>query len=668
MHLKPFVAFLLCIGACGGSLAQGKEVAPDAAVSSKDFIVPNSPVVDSNTTAVILHDIGSIRFVGDRNGRGITYEYIEKVRLKLIKRSAFDAATVSVLLYGDDEYRDKFELLKASTYNIENGKIIETALQPAEVFDIKRSKYYVEKKFTMPALREGSVVDYSIKVSSHYYFDLPTWQFQYTDYPCLLSRFELETPDILQYLVSHTGIDSATVVSSDADYKNMMVGYISISSVTQIRQWTMTNIPALQPEPYMYCKKDYLNALQFRLASNTQGARGIKIPSWSSASKQLLHSQWFGQAILADNAGNLLNTMDNITAADNNLLDAAKHLYFYVRDNFTCIENNYLYLDNDLYTVNKKKKGSVAELNLLLIALLRQKGLKADPVILSTREFGMHPVAYPALDKMNYVIARLQLFGDTIYLDASDRQMPFGKLPLQCYNGHAKVIAENDSSDIRLAPEAVAERKKTTVFIQQGEGNALLSGTVEQVPGFYQSVDIRTQIAKEGLSTFLSNVKSGFLSDVRIENAGIDSLKQDAGPLTLHYDFHFASPGADNEIFYFNPLFFEAHKKNLFTADARKYPLQLDAPVNEMYVLSMEVPSGYEIEETPVSAKVLLNEGEGFYEYILQKEANNIQLRSHLVIKRTTFSPDEYSTLHNFFGYVVKKQAEQIVFKRKKIK
>ncbi len=80
----------------------------------------------------------------------------------------------------------------------------------------------------------------------------------------------------------------------------------------------------------------------------------------------------------------------------------AKSIYSYVKNNFTCLPDDDIYI-NSLYDINKSHKGSVAELNMLVIALLRLSNIHADPVILSTRDYGMHPVKYPVLEKMNYV-------------------------------------------------------------------------------------------------------------------------------------------------------------------------------------------------------------------------------------------------------------------------
>ena len=54
------------------------------------------------------------------------------------------------------------------------------------------------------------------------------------------------------------------------------------------------------------------------------------------------------------------------------------------------------------------------------------------------------------------------------------------------------------------------------------------------------------------------------------------------------------------------------------------------------------------------------------FEYIIVVNGNDIQLRSKLLINKTTFVAEDYQTIRNFFAFVVKKHAEQIVFKKMK--
>jgi hypothetical protein len=79
------------------------------------------------------------------------------------------------------------------------------------------------------------------------------------------------------------------------------------------------------------------------------------------------------------------------------------------------------------------------------------------------------------------------------------------------------------------------------------------------------------------------------------------------------------------------------------------------------------VPNGYEVDELPKPMRMKLNEeGDGLFEYLIQQQDNLISLRVKITMKRTYFLPDEYDMLREFFNMIVKKQSEQIVFKKKK--
>jgi hypothetical protein len=82
--------------------------------------------------------------------------------------------------------------------------------------------------------------------------------------------------------------------------------------------------------------------------------------------------------------------------------------------------------------------------------------------------------------------------------------------------------------------------------------------------------------------------------------------------------------------------------------------------------LNMEIPAGYIVDELPAPLKIKLNEkGDGVFEYRISSSGGYITLRSWLMINRTNFLPSEYELLREFFNQVVKKQAAQVVFKKK---
>lgn len=134
-------------------------------------------------------------------------------------------------------------------------------------------------------------------------------------------------------------------------------------------------------------------------------------------------------------------------------------------------------------------------------------------------------------------------------------------------------------------------------------------------------------------------------------------------PVTVQYDFNF---NLDDDILYFNPILAgKIYKTNPFKSAQRFYPVEMPYCLDQTYILDMEIPEGYVVDEMPKPKRALLNEKDGFYEYLIQQADGHIQLRSRLKLNKATFEPAAYETLRNFIALVVQKQNQQIVFKKK---
>ena len=86
--------------------------------------------------------------------------------------------------------------------------------------------------------------------------------------------------------------------------------------------------------------------------------------------------------------------------------------------------------------------------------------------------------------------------------------------------------------------------------------------------------------------------------------------------------------------------------------------------MDNIYLLSLDIPKGYAVEEMPASRKISLNDKDGYFEYIMEKNGDNIQLQMRMKINKTFFTTEEYANLREFFNQVVKKENEQIVFRK----
>jgi Domain of Unknown Function with PDB structure (DUF3858)/Transglutaminase-like superfamily len=382
--------------------------------------------------------------------------------------------------------------------------------------------------------------------------------------------------------------------------------------------------------------------------------------TWPEAVDQLMKDEDFGADL--DNPNLWLK--DDIKEAvkdEKDPVNKAREIYEYVRDNYNCIDHSAIYLSQPLRKTQQSKKGNVVDINMLLVAMLRVAGYNADPVLLSTRGHGKTVDIYPILSKFNYLIAHVNIDGNTSYLlDAAEPLLGFGHLSEDCYNGNARMIASTPVL-INLVADSLHDSEITTLVLSNDpEGKVV--GTYKRVFGEMQSVEMRKKMKKINASEYFENINKSFPFEVSMGNKTIDSLKQPEMPVSVQYDFSFKP---EDDILYFTPVLTDAaYKENPFKAAQRYYPVEMPYCIDETYILNMEVPAGYVVDELPKPSRVKLNENEGVFEYLIQQDGNHIQLRCRLKLNKANFEPEDYQMLRNFYSLIIEKENQQIVFKR----
>lgn len=199
---------------CFSSIAQDKPDIKFNHVVPEDFSITKLKV-DTSYGAVIIADIGSSSFEGNTKG-WFSLIYKHQRRIKIINKKGFDLASVEIPLYisSKSNAEEKLDALKASTYNLENGTVVETKLGKDAIFKDKQDKSHVVKKFTMPAIKEGSIIEYSYTINSDFLFNLQPWIFQ-GSYPRVWSEYELDLPNFFEYVFLAQGYNGSRHLSGD---------------------------------------------------------------------------------------------------------------------------------------------------------------------------------------------------------------------------------------------------------------------------------------------------------------------------------------------------------------------------------------------------------------------------------------------------------------------
>ncbi len=668
--MRKIYFFVLFIFASVFISAQEKSPVKFGKISADDFKTTVYSI-DSNAAAVVIADIGSTEIVGNVKG-WFSLEFKHFKRIHILKQSAYDIANVEIELYTSGQLEEDLQNLKAYTYNLENGKVVETKLDTKNaVFRDKKSKNEVIRKFTFPALKAGSIIEYEYKISSDYMRNLRAWEFQ-GGYPRLWSEYNVSIPEFLYYVFMSQGLQYNLAKDQKRRQEPFRVSfsqgagqseYSNFTSGVTDHRFVMKNVPALKEESFTSTLNNHIAKIEFQLAEIRNPLTYQRIMgSWEDVSKLFLKSEYFGLHLSKDNGWLNEEQLIAVKGATSEI-NKAKNIYNYLQNNFTCNSYYGIDLDQPLKNILKDKKGNVAEINLLLIAMLRKAGLGAEPVMLSTKNHGYTYPIYPIINKFNYLICQTVIDGKTYFLDASRPRLGFGKLSWTCYNGHARIINER-ATPIEFSSDSLKERKLTSLFIVNGEKGEI-NGYMQQTPGYYESYALRDRVKDKGIDDLMKDIKKDFGSDVDISNPKIDSLDKLDESIQLLYDLKLNIEKED--LIYLNPMFGEGYKENPFKSAERTYPVEMPYTRDETYVLRMDVPEGYQVDELPKSIRVNFDEeGKSFFEYIIAQSEGVVSLRSRIKLNRSYFLPDEYEYLREFYAMIVKKHNEQIVFKKKK--
>jgi hypothetical protein len=630
---------------------------------------------DTGAHAVIISDIGETHFESDRVN-GLIMHFKRHTRIRIIDQNGYDAATVKLHYDKGDRDQVKLKDIKATTYNLENGEVVESRMDSKSIFTDKiDGKQEVVQKFTLPAVKEGCIIEYTYTLTFPYFRHLYPWAFQSVQYPTMYSRYHAEVPEFYEYIFLRSGYEMVKEKKSTGnqnfniayDEENSYGGktghtsYFNLSSTTNIYNWEAENVPALREEEFTTSIMNHLSRIEFQLAAIKYPNTPVKpvLGTWGTLYEDLRKNEFFGESLDKNNPF-LSDKVEELTKGISNDTAKARSIYNYVRSNFSCTGHDNLYMSKSMKSIFTSHNGNDADINLLLVAMLHKAGLTAYPVILSTRGNGVTYEMYPLIGRFNYTIATVNIGEDWYFMDASEPYLGFGKLDAACYNGHARILSPAVTA-ISLDPNELLEQKNTYVMLTADKGT--IKGSFTQKPTYFESCKIRERIVKKGKEEFFKPLEKGFAMDATISNKEINDMDDYESPLQVKYDFEMTPD--DVGMLYINPMLSEAYKSNPFKSLERRYPVEMPYTMDEIYSLNLTIPEGYVVDELPKSAMVKYNEDEGLFQYMIQQSGDFVQFRSRVKLNKAVFTPEDYASLREFFDVIVKKQSEQIVLKKK---
>ena len=610
---------------------------------------------DTSAVALVLDEFGEAWFDND-NDHNLMFEY--HARIKILKKGGVSYGTFEIPLRKSDGRTEKLVSVKASSYNVENGSMRETKLEYKNVFLENQSKYYDAKKFAIPNVKEGSVIEVHYKVESPFFYKFRSWEFQ-SEIPKLQSEFWALIPGNYLYNVSLRGFFKLSKQESE------LVRLCFLTADCSRLKYGMKNIPAFYEEEFMTAKENFLSAISFELSQiNYFDGRKDKITQeWKDADEELRQSAKFGLQI--KRGKDIVDDhVEQLIAGEIDPLLKAKKIYEFIKGWYKW---NDVYGEYSEFNIKKSfvsKTGNVGDINLSLIAALRYAEVPVEPMLLSTRQNGLVTDIYPVLSEFNYVVAKVTINGKIYLLDATDDFHPFGLMPERCLNGKGRVIGDKESYWFDIKP--TDKEKTTTVLTLQLSDDGIIKGSIQYLYAGYKAVSQRKKIYKfssveEFIGDFKNKNQDLNISDFKIEN--VDDISK---PLIFKLDVEFGDGIYGGDHFLFNPFITDQWQRNPFKSAERLYPVDFGAPLEEIMILTLDYPAGYEVDGLPNKVGLSLPQGGGRFIFDIQNSMNKLSVNNSLLIAKPVFTSQEYHYLKEIFNNVLAVQQTELVFKKKK--
>ncbi len=621
-------------------------------VGFSDFKTSTYPL-DTGANAIVLAEYGEAH-VDNGGEHNLMVHYF--VRIKILKAKGLAEADYKIYLYKNERGSETINTVKASSYNFEKGGIVETKLSRKQVFREDLSKHTAVTKFAIPNVKVGSIIEIFYVKESPFLYNFHGWEFQ-SNIPKLFSQYEAEIPGNYVYNITLKGYLKLSTNENEIVKECFSPGGNAKADCSSFT-WAMKNIPAFVEEKFMTAPSNHISSINFELSELRYfDGRVDKITKeWKDAESELRHEERFG--VQLKKGKDVLETeIAVILASEKDELKRMQKIFDMVRHSYTWTGKMGMFSDNGIKKAFTSKSGNVADINLTLIAALKYAGISTDPVILSTRDNGLPIDIHPVISDFNYVVARAKVNNKFYLLDATDDLVSPGMLPVRCLNGKGRVLGEDGSSFIELAPGA--KDKTQAVYTLNVKDDGTYDGTLQMTYHGYAALEKRGEIYRSNdvdayIAEFRNKSRNFRVLDMKIEN--LDSIHL---PLleTIRIVGEEASSGRGMLI---NPFLLDKWSVNPFVAPDRIYPVDFGVPIDESVMFTLNYPAGMMPTDLPSPVAKTLPGNGGRLLYDVKEMANTVNVAFSFNISKSLYNAAEYPYLRELFGMLVQVQSTDI--------
>lgn len=614
---------------------------------------------DTAAPAAILFKKGRTFFTYTQ-GKGIVANNVYEFRIKIYRKEGLKWANHEVSYYVGYENLsdDTVNFSNAATYNLENGQIVKTKLNSEGRFKSKINKYWNQATITLPNVKVGSVIEFKYVLKSENIVKLPDFDFQY-NIPVNYFEYKTEIPEFFIYkslLVGTSKIETnAEIVLSSQVFAS---GYKQINSF-----YTSKDIPALTEEGFVDNINNYKGAIQNELERERYPDKPVVnyTNTWEGVATSIYKNKDFGEELKQKDyfAADLKEILQKTDSKKERL----SLIFQFVQSRMNWTGKKGYLVDKGVKKAFEEKSGNVAEINFILISMLKTAGIEANPVLVSTVENGV-PV-FPNRTVFNYVIGAAEIEGQKILVDASNKFTTPNILPLNVLNWKGRLIKEDGSSqEIDLIPKITSKENYTiTASINPDLGE--IDGRLRSKKTDYEALRFREINANNNENSYLEKLEND-LGKIEIEDYKIENKIGDLSK-PVQEEFNFKASNSYDIIggkIFLRPVLFFTDVTNPFKQEKRQMPIYFGYPGQETYNVFLDIPNGFVVESLPKPIRIVTENRDASYTMNMTSEENKVHIQVVKEINKYIFATDDYDMLKDFFQNIIVSQNEKIVLKR----
>ncbi|GHU62737.1 hypothetical protein FACS1894123_04210 [Bacteroidia bacterium] len=607
---------------------------------------------DPDAEAVVLYEIGNTSFKPGEISLEFELLIRNRIKIKILKESGLKYADFEIPFYESE----KLKVQSATTYNYENGEIVKTPLDEKSISEEKKENHWRTKKFTMPAVKAGSIVEVEYLIESAILSNIPEHKFQYR-IPVIYSNLELRVTPYYEYVFILNGANKFDKFSAEVIDRNIRFKNLSYKEV--MYNMGMLDVPAYKDEEFVPSPNDYMASVSFQMSKFTNPRGMVKniMTTWPELNKEFLKSSAFGKYI-SDAEKDTKNILSALPLSGKSRQEKTKLIADYIKSNYSWNSVESKFTTKKTKNVLDEKTGNSAELNLLLLGALKNAGIEAQPVMLSTRSHGIVKTTYPFEHFLNYVVVMVDSGGEPLFLDATEAMLPYNELPERCVNTKGLIVDNKVEKWVDITQKEISLIEKNFA-IRFNEGAASLEADIQYKTHSFDAFYYRKVYLddKQHLIDFFS--KKGLkVNDV----SNTESYDDFEKPFTFQLKAQVAAELNSGQLSV-NPFLNLAPIENIFKQDSRTAPVDMIYRHAESFKSKIAIPNGYQVKTLPENFSYSGETMDISYNTVQNGDA--VEVSASYTFKQSIFKAEDYQQLKTSYNDIIKAFNSKIIFVKK---